>query len=109
MLDLVHKVGANFRAHLPLAGCWVLSLEVSDLKYQTLEALLILRLGKDVVCILRAVEQTCLSQVRLSQVREERVSEEWSKKKLLKKPGETEARKQKTLKVVRATSGSFCV
>ncbi|XP_071895206.1 inner centromere protein A isoform X3 [Anas platyrhynchos] len=38
-------------------------------------------------------------KVRLSQVREERVSEEWSKKKLLKKPGETEARKQKTLKV----------
>lgn len=52
---------------------------------------------------------TCLSQVRLLQAREERVSEEWSKKKLLKKPGETDAWKQKTLKVVRATSGSFCV
>ncbi|KAM9191325.1 inner centromere protein-like [Mergus octosetaceus] len=38
-------------------------------------------------------------KVRLSHVREERVSEEWSKKKLLKKPGETDARKQKTLKV----------
>ncbi|XP_040414429.1 inner centromere protein-like isoform X4 [Cygnus olor] len=38
-------------------------------------------------------------KVRLSQVREERVSEEWSKKKLSKKPGETDAWKQKTLKV----------
>ncbi|XP_066854151.1 inner centromere protein-like isoform X3 [Anser cygnoides] len=38
-------------------------------------------------------------KVRVSQVREERVSEEWSKKKLSKKPGETDARKQKTLKV----------
>ncbi|KAI6068592.1 Inner centromere protein isoform X2 [Aix galericulata] len=38
-------------------------------------------------------------KVHLLQVREERVSEEWSKKKLLKKPGETDAWKQKTLKV----------
>ncbi|KAM9606740.1 inner centromere protein-like isoform 2-T4 [Morphnus guianensis] len=34
-------------------------------------------------------------KVRLSQVREEKVAEEWSKKKLLKKHGEADARKQK--------------
>ncbi|XP_068540477.1 LOW QUALITY PROTEIN: inner centromere protein-like [Anas acuta] len=79
-------------------GLWWVSLHMTCIS--DLEALLILRLGKAVVCILGAVgADTCLSQVRLSQVREERVSEEWSKKKLLKKPGETDARKQKTLKV----------
>ncbi|NXS61488.1 INCE protein, partial [Brachypteracias leptosomus] len=44
-------------------------------------------------------------KVRLSQVREEKVSEERSRKKLSKKLGETEARKQKVLKEVRATPG----
>lgn len=50
-----------------------------------------------------------LSQVRLSQVREEKVAEERSKKKLSKKHGEADARKQKALRVVRATLGPSCV
>lgn len=50
-----------------------------------------------------------LSQVRLSQVREEKVAEEWSKKKLLKKHGEADARKQKVPSVVRATLGPSCM
>lgn len=43
--------------------------------------------------------------VRDSQVREEKVVEEKTKKKLGKKTGEAEARKQKVLQMVRARSG----
>lgn len=50
-----------------------------------------------------------LSQVRVSQVREEKAAEEWSKKKLLKKHGEADARKQKVPSVVRATLGPSCM
>ncbi|NXV23026.1 INCE protein, partial [Cepphus grylle] len=46
-------------------------------------------------------------KVRLSQVREEKVAEERSKKKLSKKHGEADARKQKGLRVVRATLAVF--
>ncbi|NWU48263.1 INCE protein, partial [Dromas ardeola] len=48
-------------------------------------------------------------KVRLSQVREEKVAEERSKKKLSKKHGEADARKQKGLRVVRATLGPSCI
>ncbi|KAF1675885.1 INCE protein, partial [Pygoscelis papua] len=48
-------------------------------------------------------------KVRLSQVREEKVAEERSKKKLSKKHGEADARKQKALRVVRATLGPSCM
>ncbi|NXV52357.1 INCE protein, partial [Uria aalge] len=48
-------------------------------------------------------------KVRLSQVREEKVAEERSKKKLSKKHGEADARKQKGPRVVRATLGPSCM
>ncbi|NXO53272.1 INCE protein, partial [Aramus guarauna] len=60
----------------------------------------------------KRVEQKLLQndeKVRLSQVREEKVAEERSKKKLSKKHGEADARKQKALRVVRATLGPSCV
>ncbi|NXT18761.1 INCE protein, partial [Syrrhaptes paradoxus] len=48
-------------------------------------------------------------KVRLPQVREEKVAEERSKKKLSKKHGEADARKQKVLRVVRAPLGPSCL
>ena len=49
-----------------------------------------------------------LSQVHLSQVREEKVAEERSRKKLSKKQGEADARKQKAPRGVRAALGPSC-
>ncbi|NWH27789.1 INCE protein, partial [Grus americana] len=60
----------------------------------------------------KRVEQKLLQndeKVRLSQGREEKVAEERSKKKLSKKHGEADTRKQKALRVVRATLGPSCV
>ncbi|NXW22795.1 INCE protein, partial [Circaetus pectoralis] len=57
----------------------------------------------------KRMEQKILQNEEKVRMWEEKVAEEWSKKKLLKKHGEADARKQKVPSVVRATRGPSCV
>ncbi|NXJ55728.1 INCE protein, partial [Spizaetus tyrannus] len=57
----------------------------------------------------KRMEQKILQNEEKVRMREEKVAEEWSKKKLLKKHGEADARKQKVPSVVRATLGPSCM